>query len=450
MKNANLLILILSTLVVSCGTRNINKRTEDKVGSKSRDIKQFNLLDFDKNCTSFSEEEVLFGGISLKEITVEANLDSYKISTNHEKEERKASKAYCNDPAENTLDYIAKKTKQDLLPVQNVINEVLDETLPDVKLHIHPYISTIIDNQFNPILSFKHPELFEFSSLPIGKTYVNLSDNASWSYRVSNNQKKFTITVFPQSKKSAANNVKPLWESDLIVKHEYGHHLFSHIFLRPSDRELTTFDFKNKFEQYERNIESKRTINNTIDNQNIIGSINEGFSDLIGIYSGGKMGDVEGANCFEKNRSPIVSNFSNGVSKTLSDEMVIRIFFNPPLNDPNSEELFCLGFKPESLHHKGALYSHLFNKIVHNANIDNQQKIKILVDWIRVFSKKYDEILWGPLKTFDESLYSLVEAIEVNSVLESEVLCDLVEQVIPSKSGYLKNIESYLATCEVN
>lgn len=204
-----------------------------------------------------------------------------------------------------------------------------------------------------------------------------------------------SIAFLPHSKA-----LKPLlnayyWEIPMIASHEYGHHVF--MSLAPDLFEMAPTGCMGAL-KLEVETEHKRIV--TLSNVNA--SFNEGVADLVAFYTlNQKETDLRGVRCLALTRDPNSSTMIDGTEKVFSESILDTFFSDTPDYTPSTCE------KPniQDVHTFGAIFAYNADKFLSDFSMNNEQKLKYIMDWARelnVKSKTFNGL--SPREYFNEAM----------------------------------------------
>ncbi len=148
------------------------------------------------------------------------------------------------------------------------------------------------------------------------------------------------FVVYPKSREAVRQGLWKglnLWEIPWVLAHEYGHHVFR------------THTGVVSFTRNAKNL-GLALVDRDVGDEDVWDAANEGYADLFAYYAlGGKTGQTDGLDCFEKNRDVGSPVFADGRVKAL-DREVLGLYFSetkgPPratCNEPNLQDEHAIG-----------------------------------------------------------------------------------------------------------
>jgi len=244
------------------------------------------------------------------------------------------------------------------------------------------------------------------------------------------------ITFLPQSKRySERENNPPYWQVPMVASHEYGHHIFHTLILGNISSEVKHSEacFKNHttMKNMAFNITGNRRDNTA---GFALGSINEGFADLIAYYSLDKgERELKAVECFTKNREIESPVFGAGMSKAIGSK-ALRLMNSKNAQRPDRS---CDTPNYQEVHDVGALFAYGSNYLISYTTQDKTKKLSIVLKWAKQLAKEYPN-----LKHLEagEFLFASMELMLKISVDETgqEVFnrCKIMDELFVSNHGY--------------
>ncbi len=213
------------------------------------------------------------------------------------------------------------------------------------------------------------------------------TDNASY------NPQSKEITFLPQSKEYQAGTGSKVafWEIPMVASHEYGHHIFQTLIkdkINSSSEIISGCFHKGKIEKL---MEIKNASSSLRDNGVgfALGSMNEGFADLISFYSLSQQErSLLGVPCFEKNRVVNFPTFGGGTMKYFSTEGLSLI--NSKTSSVNRKS--CNDPDFQEIHDVGAVFAHQVDSIFERRGFLKSEKLKYILVWAKKFAEKYESL----------------------------------------------------------
>lgn len=311
------------------------------------------------------------------------------------------------------------------LNVSNVINQTYEAiTAADNKLSLDPVEVNIAPIQYIDVKFRGGPNNLE-------RTKGYSTDNAYYS------PSDKTITFLPQSKEyqEAVGDI-PFWEIPTAAAHEYGHHVFQTLIINK-----TQANIKHSLSCYQNHTTLKNlhltVLKDVRDNgmDFALGSINEGFADLISFYSlDKKQRSLKGVICFQKNREVGSAIFGSYDKKIFNTEALAAI------NNKNSlvPDRKCETPDYQEIHNVGAIFAYGANELISEIAISRKEKMVVVLAWAQSFAKEYDslkdleagEVLFAAL----ELMYKT--AIEKSGMEIESKACEKMDKMFPDNSQY--------------
>jgi hypothetical protein len=231
-------------------------------------------------------------------------------------------------------------------------------------------------------------------------------------------------------------NGVPLWHIPITASHEYGHHVFSHLmpnYFSELDEHNHTLCFDNR-----EKASSKMLADS--DNENIdsvLRAINEGFADLIGNYAiPKKYSSLDIVPCLNDSREIDVSVFANGDEKVLNYTALRKFFMGSSESTKSCLEVVDYA----DSHILGALIAHTFDSIFTTLEMDSDQRLQKLINWIAALNDNYPGMEYESAENFFERAMELfidqLHELKSNQT-QKEKVCNLIEQKAPLLSGHI-------------
>jgi hypothetical protein len=230
-----------------------------------------------------------------------------------------------------------------------------------------------------------------------------------------------------------------LWESEWVIAHEYGHHIFMH----------HTQALKNSLQSINvHNIPTHapfRSVKNTnavalVGKNAPFGAVNEAFADLFGFFSVKQQSAaMNSLDCFRKSRDVSSAQFDTGGSKILTSE-VLEIFggVKPQIQ---SQQLGCGAPDYSEVHSVGALIAHAFYEVVkaseyfNKISVHDQAYANLIIEWPNALASKYgSKVILTP--KFEPLLNPFLQIVaqKQNGKLNKKQ-CEIVAAKLPAISA---------------
>jgi hypothetical protein len=328
------------------------------------------------------------------------------------------------DVCPGTSQYLANSFEGSGLNISYSINKTYDAVVsadPNISLS---YISV-------EVAPIKRKDI-KYRGGPNNRKHINgyETDNAYYD------SEEKTITFLPQSKwyKEKENNT-PYWQIPMVASHEYGHHIFQTLILNNISSEVkhSAACFQNhttiknmvyKVQGGKRNNKSRFAM----------GSMNEGFADLIAFYS---LGDNErkltAVECFTKNREVESPIFASGKSKAF-DTNALNLINSAKSYRPDRS---CNTPDYQEVHDVGALFAYGVNYLVSKATTDKSKKLAIILKFAKLLAIEYpsNKDLEAGEFLFSSMELALKTAIDETSMYNLNN-CALMDELFVGDHGY--------------
>lgn len=345
---------------------------------------------------------------------------------------------------ENFLSVQNHGEKLDVCPTQSIYKEF---TYEEAALNISNAITktytklSALNLEIEPIKVRVAPRIFKDSRL----IDENGNTQKLIGYEVDNayyNPRSKTVTFLPQSETYRdASGSPPFWQMPSVGSHEYGHHVFS----------MITGDKMRKSKVLSRGCflghdtvdklleEGSKRAN---DASFAVRAINEGFSDLIALYT---LDDGESSTkniaCFDKTREAGSAKTKSGKNKVFSETGLELI--NSAVK-VKSLAKSCNDINYQEIHKVGAVFSHGFDFVLGEMGADKEMKLKVLVQWLKVLSETHGSLkdsLAGEYLFSASELY-LKTAQEIMKLEDNSAGCFALATIFPSKKSKLCEVSS--------
>lgn len=246
-----------------------------------------------------------------------------------------------------------------------------------------------------------------------------------------------SITFLPQSKEYQEKiDDIPFWSIPLVASHEYAHHVFQTLVIdnTTSTMKHTESCFQNHTTLKNLQFAATGSVrSNKIDFA--MGSMNEGFADLIASYSLDETErGLKGVKCFTKNREIESADFASSTSKRFSSRALRSI------NDSNvrAADRDCDTPDYQEIHDVGAMFAYGVDKLISKTTDEKSTKLKITLKWAEMFANEYKnlkrleagEVLFASL----EMMYKI--ALDTTENTSSEQDCGVMNQIFTRFHGY--------------
>ncbi len=268
----------------------------------------------------------------------------------------------CKKYKRDSINQIALNSMVSIDMAQTFLEKSLVKlNLPKIDLYIHPIHEVVrVDEDQNKISTYK-------------------SDNAG--YR--NNQ----MIYFPQSNKK--KDTVRFWEVPFVTTHEFGHHIFKTLFKDGAEEGLKQIGFNFKSIELEK---SKLS--------HYLASINEAFADIFGTLSLHKdFNSLKALGCSAIDRDIKINKFATGYTKKLTEESTLINIDNSiksfTFNTPSNHNEFnfnlnrCNNLSFNNEHTLGAIIAHTFNTLLSQMEIQDKDKLSILVSWLERLQESF-------------------------------------------------------------
>ncbi len=287
------------------------------------------------------------------------------------------------------------------------INEVLPEaSFKAVDMHISPLQKTVMTFDGGDY------DNFEYIAYKTDNAYYNPMDQS--------------LTILPQSQEQKSQGNLPFWEIPMVASHEYGHHVFQTLAMSSSNSSGVLGEMKvhNCFETEQSHAAVSDKFKNHYASEKassrgellsfIVGSINEGFADLISYYTlDNDERSVNGVSCFVKNRDVGSTLFGDDSKKDFRAEVSVYM----DLNYKVEKDRDCTTPDHQEIHSVGAIFASVVNQYLSSEKLTKGQKLKVILQYAQELGK-IDNL---PTKTPSKfMLYSLEKIAELTKALKGE------------------------------
>lgn len=298
-----------------------------------------------------------------------------------------------------------------------IIKELFDITVKPIKLHAQ-YLY-----ERNIVIRFDNGDEEK------QKEYV--TDNAAYS--------DGEIFLYPQSEESITDGdiwEMPLWQVPFVPAHEFGHHLFRTLIGKTGKyfpgSKLTDSDRLRIHRIHSHERFARETMDKMEDHEKIVRAFNEGFADLVAVYSLSKNeSDLSTMECFRRNREVTSPNFGDFKTKKAIDYTAYyRFFYDTKSGDKGRKS--CNDPNTSTIHHIGAMHAYVFNQLLEakfGAGLETEQeaKLKTILTWVKKLAPILDEakslsVEKFYMKTIDAFIESLTGQVKVEDEKLLEVL----------------------------
>lgn len=254
-----------------------------------------------------------------------------------------------------------------------------------------------------------------------------LTDNAFYS------PANATITFLPQSQEGLDADVfagKPLWDIPMVGAHEYGHHIFHHLFPE-ADNSEHSLCFDNRVHKGPRLREKDSSSFREVNTQTVFGALNEAFADLDAYYSlGDRLVSLKGITCMDKNRDVDIQYFSDGSEKRLSNKNVSTFFSFDRYN--SAQTCFVPDF--QDIHIMGAAIASLVYRQMKYLNMSDSEALTVLLQWIQSIRDDYlKDKTRSPRSVFSRSVMLFTQTLlRIEGEQNKRGICKIVNDLYPS------------------
>lgn len=169
------------------------------------------------------------------------------------------------------------------------------------------------------------------------------------------------------------------WQVPMVAAHEYGHHIFNS--LAPSKDSLRSiisdcFDSAAVYATPVVDIQVSQA--GEVQVSDVMGSLNEGFSDLVAHYSLTEQErSVNWVPFLKKDREVTSAKFLMREDKTFSSK-ALRVFFSRRVSQAGQSP-FEVNY--QDIHVIGAIFAHQADKFLSEFTLQNDLKLKVLLEW---------------------------------------------------------------------
>ena len=248
-----------------------------------------------------------------------------------------------------------------------------------------------------------------------------------------------SIVFLPQSEESregAGFGNVPLWEVPMVGSHEYGHHVFYSIAEQVSgDLHRPTSGCFGHPAQLRAN-----TVVQGLSVGDIIGALNEGFSDLIAYYTldGAERG-LNNVVCMEKNREVGSPVFADNTSKLFTTEALNVMF-----GDGSPIIGSCLRPNFKQIHIVGAVFASISERLMQRYRMSNSEKLALILNWLVNLRDTHRSISGLGGERYLVKAYSLMaELVKKRSTgVPESFTCQLIESLAPESRYMIDELEA--------
>ena len=450
MKNVILPLLALSILSVSCSKKTKSKPT--RIGnfqSKTakpifikRHITDCSLIDANSINKSFQVEMLIDGRIQPVMLEAQDLLVDNKVQTNDNSiitntiEQFKSNVLY-----KSFWNLEMKKNDEYIYQWEKILKEGNDT---DVCPGIAIYKSDTVENaalvsnyaisktnkaikSLNLGIDIKPIKVFITPSIRTTKVIETqqMGNVAQKKYEADNAYYKpwaHTITFLPHSesaKRSGTFGEASLWEIPMVPSHEYGHHIFNMIVPKYSRaheaNKHSQYCFDNRIEKASK-FGGDKEIQGAVRSANFhdtIGSLNEGFADLISFYTLDEdERTLQGVTCMEANRDVSSPVFQDG-NKKLFSKNVIKIMSSKVVVDTKRN---CSSADFQAIHSLGAVFAHTTDQFISNFTTNKKTKLKVVLKWLQKLNTEYEGAIKS--KNIEDSMQAAFEMMVATTLSE--------------------------------
>jgi hypothetical protein len=233
----------------------------------------------------------------------------------------------------------------------------------------------------------------------------------------------YNISVHPQSAEAQQQGLfdgKGLWESPVVIHHEYGHHVFQQLF---GDSTVVSFQ---AYLDYWKSHRSLHAIHGSLGAQDlsgdpeavrqrhaflgspgrIFGALNEGFADLFAFYSLNEGKDLFNISCFEETRDVPNPHLYGGLPKVWNEDLwretfdiTMRMGLDTVDKSKASPLELCRVPSFDDIHVVGAVLAHTVDSIFQTTVPARREgltptlhKASLMMQWIQAL-RTSDEVL---------------------------------------------------------
>lgn len=250
-----------------------------------------------------------------------------------------------------------------------------------------------------------------------------------------------TIVVFPKGAfgRSMWPNIN-LWEAPWIISHEGAHHIFRTQYadahpeanaevLEAIDHPAPILnDLGESHHHSER--ESGDDAAGSLTTRDILGSVNEGFADLMAFYSMGEKPKIEKLTCFAKSRDVSSAVFADDQPKILSRKALNRF----QGIEQNALGNICESTDYRDIHNIGAIIVYGINRLfsevpsVQKAESPAWAKASLAINWIQNMPTNIEASEAGLMSLVTAGLKTAADSQGVLSASQ----CEVVQQIFPT------------------
>lgn len=257
-----------------------------------------------------------------------------------------------------------------------------------------------------------------------------------FGYEVDNayyNPRNKEITFLPQSKTyQKKRDSTPYWQMPMVGSHEYGHHIFTSLV---GDSVAKSIEFtKNCFQGHDKTVKffAQGEVGSKRDNSYkfALGSINEGFADLIAKYTlSSEESSMTNIICFEDNRDAGNDSFKEGAKKIFDKNALNLIDGEQTVRAPKS----CNQPNFQEIHHVGAVFAYSADKILSAYSEDSDLKLKVLLQFAKELRTRQDALVSKKAGDYLHISLTLLNmtAAKVLNTPATESHCDVLGEIFP-------------------
>ena len=289
--------------------------------------------------------------------------------------------------------------------------EAINAVMPEAKfkavdMHISPLQKTVMK------FDGGDADKVEYTAYKTDNAYYNPMDQS--------------LTILPQSQEQKNQGNLPFWEVPMVASHEYGHHVFTTLAMGSSNSSiLGEMKIHNCFETEQTHAAISEMYNEQYAASGsassrgellsfIVGSINEGFADLISYYTlDNDERSVNGVGCFIKTRDVGSSEFGDGTKKDFRADVSTYM----DLSYTVEKDQDCTTPDHQEIHSVGAIFASVVNRYLSSESLTKAQKLKVTLQYAKELGKM-DEL---PTKTPSKfMLYSMEKIAELTKAIKGE------------------------------
>ena len=281
---------------------------------------------------------------------------------------------------------------------------------------------------------------FQVRSEPRSNSETYITDNAAYGFWGDIS----TIFIFPRSQRSVNNGFFtefPLWQSPMVMSHEFAHHIFSYYLENSSSftfgwlgnykKSVRIFWGKHHLPASPRSGFSLLNQSEQDFHEKFLRAIDEGFADLFGFYSNGDLKELlDDHTCMNLARNIKSSTFDGFRPKILSRSVVKQF-----LDEKDSTPSNCQTPDYDDVHVIGAIFAYGIDGLLgERSPVD---KAKLLLEWLGLWfseiSNQAAEIDSVPLGALDAMLKVLTERTPLSSS-QCKIVNDIFSGLMESES----------------